>query len=113
MIQPLMVNSGTTTAGLALRAVVDVSSYLARKSNSSKLRVLYTGTINKKLNCRRETARRAVSVETARNVVQICAGFHLKILAIDEIRFNALGLKIIGNGTNRQAMKILLISGVQ
>jgi len=31
-IQPLIVSSGTATAGLALRAVVDVSSYDALKS---------------------------------------------------------------------------------
>jgi len=31
-IQPLMVNSGTTTAGLTLSAVVDVDTYFAWKS---------------------------------------------------------------------------------
>jgi len=41
-IQPLIVSSGTATAGSALRAVVFISTYLAMKSNKNKTKLLIT-----------------------------------------------------------------------
>ena len=64
---------------------------------SQSKRCVYSCILYKKLSCRRETARRAVSVEILSTAAQLYEISHFKTLAIDTRPRKSL--KVIGNGS--------------